>query len=1399
MSNILWSQVGGVTDTTAKIAAKIGYSYGSEVNNPKVYTIWYDTTTYKVFCNGVLVQSVAQTGHTPFFGDIYLGSDYDNTCHFKGILPNLIFWNQGLNDTDRIAFENWMADKWVPNGTVLNGHTVGAAGTKPTITTSGAAAFMDFDETGLTISTGRVTKWTDSTTLGTQRVATPTTGTIGLKTIKGLNALYFDNETNLHIPILDTSPNSPNPVTIMFVAQFDDFDTNQYSGDTDQSIISAGDTGNAALRIKKFDTNAQLDVKFGATTGTIYVDIPKATVIDSTFIPADLGSVQLKLGTSTANRVSTGSPQTLNSGTFGIGMFNVTALTKDTNYYGIFEIDGAEDPNSAFTFKTIFRDQKSFKIIAGSCNVTGTTAATWDQILTENADTFVHLGDLNYENVDSTNQQDWAKTLDLTMNGKLTPFLRGTGWNYIFDNHDSLGVNPNNTFADWGIFIDWWNKSFPCHTLGSATPQTDGCYYYFDIGRTRCIILEMRSQRDPITDTDGPTKTQLGANQKQWLKDTLLAAKNDATIEQTLIFSPTLWLADKNNPYGNSFQSPGMSWANYAYEREEIANYIYDNTIPNITFVCGDTHMQCIDDGRNAVYSTLSGTQRTIGQVASNLVTPVLEASPFDQYTDVEGGPFNITDVPDSGGPYISYSQSYGIIEVMDLGENWLQIRLSTKALVNGAWVRTRVYSYNWNCNSGTVGTPPAIDNFPDQPSLNGYAGKNSVWDRIQKRFIGKNNSWVQQLYKFIGKNGYWVKSYDNQIIQDNNPISLYTLNGYTGTGSNNVEITGKGFLSSQYPQPQTGGYYELSKNYGDTFQNFSNGSVTGSPAFTTIANVLSLNIAAVSQYFTLPTGASGIDGQSLVVKDFFIGVWCYMAAFPTDKYWLWKYSDGTNTLGVYVDNAGKINIKTQSVTLTSTTAINLSSWNSVGLNIKQVDNTYSQLFINGVIDALSLATLVIVIPTAVSPISFGADSTTAYSAAPNFNIANVYITPRFVPQAIIDRYHYKPVSTVVLHNIGSDSDYDLPDEWVSLVRFDNKLSFTIPPGTATSDYLVYVKSLDFESIRLPLTVVGLDVRTTPLSIDFTQRVNLQDTFYALNHGWGGANGGVVANNVYQDDSALVIESHGDLYSGAVQGVDNIGNSKLHTDSSDPKNGQPWTNRVGGCLTTKQYLGFGRYEIVAKLPPILGVASAFWLFHYEEVYPGDPRYTTLQESPDNLSLSGDSVGGYYIVRNHEIDIEFPSNLGGDLVTQPPNLSTLAATTWRGQNTGEFQTNREALSIDAGDGQFHKYRFDWYNDKIEWYIDDVLITTIASNIPDIPGRFNIGCWFPSSPLADKSWLADPEKGWASGIVDTDGGLKANFDTQKMYVTSFKFTPFTTLTNRIIGETYAFGGLRVAGND
>ena len=80
-----------------------------------------------------------------------------------------------------------------------------------------------------------------------------------------------------------------------------------------------------------------------------------------------------------------------------------------------------------------------------------------------------------------------------------------------------------------------------------------------------------------------------------------------------------------------------------------------------------------------------------------------------------------------------------------------------------------------------------------------------------------------------------------------------------------------------------------------------------------------------------------------------------------------------------------------------------------------------------------------------------------------------------------------------------------------------------------------------------------------------------------------------------------------------------------------------------------------------RLAPQLGVCSAFWTFHYQEFYPGDPQYV---EKP---------VGGqdWYAI-NHEIDIEFPGRPGA----APTDISfeRFLANTWVGENDDEYEVN-----------------------------------------------------------------------------------------------------------------------------
>ena len=95
---ILWNYTGAVTSTDATAVVKVGYDYGAPIIAPKVYSITYDGTTVEIYVNGELVQSTTKAyAGLSTLPILYLGADYDDTCWFKGILPEFIMFNNKLN------------------------------------------------------------------------------------------------------------------------------------------------------------------------------------------------------------------------------------------------------------------------------------------------------------------------------------------------------------------------------------------------------------------------------------------------------------------------------------------------------------------------------------------------------------------------------------------------------------------------------------------------------------------------------------------------------------------------------------------------------------------------------------------------------------------------------------------------------------------------------------------------------------------------------------------------------------------------------------------------------------------------------------------------------------------------------------------------------------------------------------------------------------------------------------------------------------------------------------------------------------------------------------------------------------------------------------------------------
>ena len=96
-------------------------------------------------------------------------------------------------------------------------------------------------------------------------------------------------------------------------------------------------------------------------------------------------------------------------------------------------------------------------------------------------------------------------------------------------------------------------------------------------------FVEGRDFRSPNTMEDGPDKTIWGAEQKQWLKDTLLASDADwkVLVSPTPIVGP-----DRENKADNHAN------AAFTHEGNEMRTWFAENLPENFFIVCGDRHWQ---------------------------------------------------------------------------------------------------------------------------------------------------------------------------------------------------------------------------------------------------------------------------------------------------------------------------------------------------------------------------------------------------------------------------------------------------------------------------------------------------------------------------------------------------------------------------------------------------------------------------------------------------------------------------------------------------------------------------------------------------------------------------------------------------------------------------------------
>ena len=287
--------------------------------------------------------------------------------------------------------------------------------------------------------------------------------------------------------------------------------------------------------------------------------------------------------------------------------------------------------------------------------------------------------------------------------------------------------------------------------------------------------------------------------------------------------------------------------------------------------------------------------------------------------------------------------------------------------------------------------------------------------------------------------------------------------------------------------------------------------------------------------------------------------------------------------------------------------------------------------------------------------------------------------------------------------------------------------------------------------IPTPTTEVLFDDFSGPLD---------PERWLIVDKAWGGDNGGLVPENVELADGKLLLHANGDDYTGDVIG---------HGDR---------TTRVGAGIATRDYYASGRYEVRARIPQVLGAASAFWTFHYIEYGPNDEGFW---EEPSKI-------------RNSEIDWEFPTALQTGSDNDPISYDYARVNSWGGKLGGEGAHHPGRVEI-INDGEYHTYTIDWHAGgdgelpRVIWLIDGEEVYRHEGNefgqdnIPYRASRFWLGIWFPAAGFKERidgetvsrvGWAGDP-----------------NFDQATLEIDWVRVTPFNEANDRYEPETWPNG--------
>lgn len=333
-----------------------------------------------------------------------------------------------------------------------------------------------------------------------------------------------------------------------------------------------------------------------------------------------------------------------------IATFRLEGLSPSTRYaYRVVSESGASLEGG---FRTFAEGPMSFRFVFGSCAATGSNHRVFDTMRSFEPLFTLHMGDLHYENIREADPERFRRAFDSVLaSDRQSTLYRSAPIAYVWDDHDYGPNDSDRTHPGKEAALGAYDECVPNYRAGSGRDLRQA----FTVGRVRFLLTDVRSERAPDHLPDGPEKTMLGEEQREWLLSEIESARDRYPL--VIWVNPVPWIAEKGSGHG---------WGRYHWERRHIADRIHAAGMTGrLLMLSGDGHMVAIDDGSNSNFSGSGGKG-----------FPVMHAAPFDRFARHKGGPYS----HGVAGRRVLFGlvaiQQFGLAEIRDDGKR-VEVELS--------------------------------------------------------------------------------------------------------------------------------------------------------------------------------------------------------------------------------------------------------------------------------------------------------------------------------------------------------------------------------------------------------------------------------------------------------------------------------------------------------------------------------------------------------------------------------------------------------------------------------------------------------------------------------------------------------------------------------------------------